>query len=64
MEHPAILNLAQVKSHEERRVDWLTYNNINTWTDAAKEYLVRIGMLENNPGTICECVMILCYDFY
>ena len=64
MEHPAILNPVQAKRHEDRRVDWLTYKNINTCTDAAKEYLVGISMLGNKPGTICECVMLLCYDFY
>ena len=52
MENPAILNPVQAKSHEDWWVDWLTYNNINIWTDAAKKYLINIGMLEDKPGII------------
>ena len=53
-ENPAILNSAQAKSHEDRRVDWLTFNNINLWTDTAKKYLIYLRMLEDKPGIICK----------
>ena len=52
MENPAILNPVQAKRHEDRLVDWPTYSNINIWTDAAKKYLITIGMLEEKPGII------------
>ena len=52
--HPDILNPVQAKNHEDRRVDWLSYSNINTWITGAKDYLVSIGMLLDVPGEICE----------
>ena len=36
-EKPAILNPTQAKIHKDCRVDWLTFNNINLWTDSAKK---------------------------
>ena len=54
VENPRILNPAQAKSHEDQRVDWLIFNNINLWTDTAKKYLIGIGMLEDKPGIICK----------
>ena len=45
VENPAILNPAQAKILEDCSVDWLTFNNINLWNDAAKKYLIGIGML-------------------
>ena len=46
-EYPEILNPVKAKDHEDRRADWLTYANINQWTDAAKAYLIGIGMLKD-----------------
>jgi len=40
------------KHNKDRRVDWLTYKNVNDWTDQAKAYLVELGMLKNKPGWI------------
>ena len=37
VENPAILNPAQAKRHKDCRVNWLKFNNINLWTDAAKK---------------------------
>ena len=54
VENPAILNPVQVKSHKDRRVDWLKFNNINLWTVAAKKYLIGIYMLEDKPDIICK----------
>ena len=54
VENPEILNPTQAKSHDDRRVDWLTFNNINLWTDATKKYLIGIGILEENTGIICK----------
>lgn len=31
-DHPAILNPVMAKNNEDRRVDWLTFKNINDWT--------------------------------
>jgi hypothetical protein len=74
-ENPAILNPVQAKNHEDRRVDWLTFNNINEWSDGAKKYCIDLGMLSPEPGHICEwpCnhyhyhfyrVLNLCYFFH
>ena len=60
--HPEILNPVQAKNHEDRRVDWLSYKNINDWTDGAKKYLIELGMLKAEPGIICEYYLyILCF---
>ena len=53
-DYPEILNPVRAKDHEDRRVDWLSYGNINDWTDRAKKFLVSLGMLKDEPGTICE----------
>ena len=58
-EHPEILNPVQAKNHEDRRVDWLSFANINTWTDVAKEYLINLGMLKDEPGEICELILFV-----
>ncbi len=55
MRHPELLMPVSAKNNEDRRVDWLTFKNINTWTDGVKKFLVEIGMLKDEPGYICEC---------
>ena len=54
--HPDILNPVQAKNHEDRQADWLTYANINLWTDGAKDYLIKLGMLKDEPGEICKFI--------
>mmetsp|Transcript_11460 Transcript_11460/g.17411 ORF Transcript_11460/g.17411 Transcript_11460/m.17411 type:complete len:192 (+) Transcript_11460:313-888(+) len=49
-DHPAILNPMRQKHNEDRWVDWLTYKNVNDWTDQEKAYLVELGMVKNEPG--------------
>ena len=53
-DHPAIINPSKAISNEDRRVDWLTYKNTNAWMDAAKDYLIAIGMVKDEPGLICK----------
>ena len=52
--HPELLLPARAKNNEDRRVDWLTFKNINQWTDGVKKFLVGIGMLKDEPGYIRE----------
>ena len=60
-EHPEMLNPVRAKNHEDRRVDWLSYNNIIKWNDRAKQFLVEIGMAKDEPGMIREYhILILC----
>jgi len=54
-EHPEILNPVRAKNHEDRRVDWLSYNNIMKWNERAKRFLIEIGMAKDEPGLIREC---------
>ena len=58
-DHPALLNPVKQKHNEDRRVDWLTYKNVNDWTDRAKAYLCELGMVKNEPGFISE--LLLCF---
>ena len=50
--NPAILQPVKVKDSEDRRVDWLSFKNINLWTDAAKKLLIEMDMVKNEPGFI------------
>ena len=58
-DHPAILNPVKQKHNEDRRVDWLTYKNVNDWIDRAKAYLVELGMVKSEPGWISE--FLVCF---
>ena len=40
--NPALVILIRAKDINNRRVDWLTFSNINTWTDAAKTELIKV----------------------
>ncbi|MBV5280331.1 MAG: hypothetical protein J0651_03500, partial [Actinobacteria bacterium] len=53
-QHSDILNLVRAKINEDRRVEWLTYKNINDWTAAAKKFLIAIRMAKDEPGIIRE----------
>ena len=43
-------------------MEWLTFNSINIWTDAAKKYLITIGMLEDKPGSYVSESYIIVSD--
>jgi len=60
--HPEILNPVQAKNHEDRRVDWLSFKNINDWTDGVKQYLIDLGMLKDEPGIICEYHLYIMFN--
>ena len=53
-DHPAILNACRAKNNEDRRVDWLTFKNITEWMSEAKQMLVDMGMVKDEPGIISE----------
>ena len=52
LSHPEIMNPVKAKNHEDRRVDWLTYKNIFDWNLRAKQFLVDLGMANDEPGMI------------
>ena len=54
-DNPALILPAMARDNDDRRVDWLTFSNINTWTDAAKAELISIGLVKDEPGYISEC---------
>ena len=58
--HPEILMPHSAKNNEDRRVDWLSYNNIMKWTARAKEFLISIGMAKDEPGMIRKCTHQVC----
>ncbi len=45
---------AKAKDNEDHRVEWLTFRNVNDWTDAAKKLLIEMGMVKDAPGFISE----------
>ena len=56
-DNPALMLPVMAKDNDDRRVDWLTFSNINSWTDAAKAELISIGLVKDEPGYISECVL-------
>jgi hypothetical protein len=52
MSHPDMLNPVKAKNHEDRRVEWLTYNNIMEWNARAKKFLIDNQMAHESPGMI------------
>ena len=60
MDNPAIMNPAKTRDGEDHRVDWLTFSNINQWTDAAKKELIDLGMVKDEPGYISKFVLYYC----
>ena len=46
------MNPVKAKNHEDRRVDWLTYKNIFDWNLRAKQFLIDLGMANDEPGMI------------
>ena len=50
-----MFNPVLAKNDDDRRVDWLTFSNINEWTDIVKREPVQIGMVLDRPGKIGEC---------
>ena len=57
---PLLLS-AKAIDYEDRRVDWLTYQNITDWNIAAKNFLISIGMGTEDQGLIREC--FICFLF-
>ncbi len=53
-EHPELFIPAKAKNHEDRRMEWLTAQNINDWMDGAKDYLIKHNFVINEPGFICK----------
>ena len=55
-DNAAQLEPFSAKNNEDARVEWLTYGNINEWTDHLKEYLChKVGFMKDEPGFICKC---------
>jgi hypothetical protein len=61
LDHPRLIMPAKAIDNEDRRVDWLTYKNINDWNTRAKSFLVSIGMGTEDPGLIRKC--FVCFIF-
>ena len=55
---PSFSPYVQAKNDDDRRVEWLTYKNINDWTYAVKGELINLGIVFDKPGLISECRLI------
>ena len=58
--HPEVFTPVLAKNDDDRRIEWMTYKNINDWTDMVKEELIRIDMVVNKPGLISKWSFVLC----
>ena len=61
LDHPRLIFPAKAIDNEDRRVDWLTYQNITDWNIAAKNFLISIGMGTEDQGLIRKC--FVCFLF-
>ncbi len=61
LDHPRLIMPAKANDNKDRRVDWLTYQNINEWNTRAKSFLITIGMGTENQGLIRKC--FVCVHF-
>ena len=52
--HPEVFGPVRAINDEDRRVDWLTYKNLNSWTDAVKKEMVDLGVVFDKPGFISK----------
>ena len=55
IDFPELTIPTKAKNHEDRRAEWLTVKNINSWMDDGKAFLAKIGLVIDEPGQICEC---------
>ena len=53
-DHPHIFQPKQAITNDDRRVEWLTFKNINDWTNAAKKELIDLGVVIDKPGFISK----------
>jgi hypothetical protein len=58
--HPEYIKPAQAVDNEDRRVNWLTYNNIIKWMQRAKTFLLHIKMAKDEPGIIRKWLCLYC----
>jgi hypothetical protein len=61
LDHPRLIFPAKAIDNEDRRVDWLTYQNITDWNLAAKNFLISIGMGTEDQGLIRK--FFVCFLF-
>ena len=54
--NPEVMNLIQAKGNKDPRAEWLSFGNINDWTNGAKTCLVDLDTVLDVPGVMCECV--------
>jgi hypothetical protein len=62
LDHPHLIVPEKAIDNEDRRVDWLTYQNINEWNTRVKIFLITIGMGTVNQGLIRKC--FVCVHFF
>jgi hypothetical protein len=63
LDHPRLICPAKAIDNEDRRVDWLTYQNITDWNIAAKSFLISIGMGTEDRGLIRKCFVWFLFSF-
>jgi hypothetical protein len=63
LDHPRLIFPAKAIDNEDRRVDWLTYQNITDWNIAAKKFLISIGMGTEDQGLIRKCFVCFLFLF-
>ena len=54
----------KIRDSDDRRVDWLSFKNINQGTDDAKNLLIDMGMVKDEPGWISKLLSVLFLFWY
>ena len=57
--HPEVFSPVKSLTNEDRRVEWLTYKNINDWTDLVKAELINLGIVYDKPGFMSKLLLMV-----
>ena len=61
-DYPHIFQPRNTVTNDDRRVEWLTFKNINDWTDAVKKELIDLGVVIDKPGIMSKLLLYF-YSF-
>ena len=51
-DHPEVFNPVMAKNDDDRQVEWLTYKNLNDWTDVVKKSSSNSVLSWTNPDLL------------
>ena len=62
--NPAVFAPVNAINDDDRRIEWLTYKNLNDWTNAIKKELINLDVVKDVPGPISKWVPVVIALFF